>query len=83
MTITATQTKTRKISKWEICDKHAPWFTGETRRRIAETFVEGGPGGNRWRGGCEGGTCRLWPGRDYYIEEICDGGELALEWTNA
>jgi hypothetical protein len=76
----ATETKTRKGSKWQMCEKHAPWFAGESRYRIAECFVEGGPGGDHYAGGCERGTCRLWPGTDYYAAEYCTG-ELALDWT--
>jgi hypothetical protein len=72
-------TKERKITKWEICDYHAGWFAGESRRRIAETFVEGGPGG---MGTCRDGKCRLWPGRDFYVSDICTS-ELDLDWTDA
>jgi hypothetical protein len=76
----ATKTKTaRKHTKFAYCDKHAPWFNGETRYRIAETFVEGGPGGMQ---GCSGGTCRLWPGTDFYVESICHE-EMTLDWTEA
>jgi hypothetical protein len=73
-------TAARKVSKFQICERHAGWFSGETRYRIAETFVEGGPSMNEQ--GCAGGRCRLWPGRDFYVEEICHG-ELSLDWTKA
>lgn len=71
----------RKISKWQFCAKHGPWFEGNTRYRIAECLVEGGPGG--MTPGCEGGKCRLWPGRDFYVEEICHGELLDedMDWT--
>jgi hypothetical protein len=70
----------RKISKFQICDRHAPWFAGCTRRRTLECFVEGGPGG--WTPGCSGGKCRLWPGTDVFDPAVCSG-ELPLEWTEA
>ena len=74
----ATQTKpARKHTKFEVCDRHQGWFAGTSRERKAETFVEGGPGSVK---GCDGGKCRLWPGRDFYVEEICHG-ELELDWT--
>ncbi len=78
MTATRNLTAARKVSKWEFCERHAPWFRGETRYRIAETFVEGGPATDE--PGCASGCCRLWPGRDFYVEEICHG-EMDLEWT--
>lgn len=77
MTLTAA---TRKITKFELCERHAPWFAGSRRRRQIECFVEGGPGG--WSPGCEGGTCRLWPGTDLFVPEVCLG-ELSLDWTKA
>lgn len=67
----------RKISKFVICERHASWFAGETRYRTAECFAEGGPGSVK---GCAGGVCRLWPGRDFYIEELCHS-EMELEWA--
>jgi hypothetical protein len=67
----------RKITKFEICERHSGWFAGESRYRKAETFVEGGPASS---GRCEGGKCRLWPGRDFYVAELCHG-EMALDWT--
>ena len=71
-------TAARKVSMFEICERHAPWFAGETRLRILECFVEGGPGG--WSPGCAGGKCRLWPGRDVFEESVCHG-EMELDWT--
>jgi hypothetical protein len=68
---------TRKHTKFEICGHHAPWFAYATRARTAETFVEGGPGGEQ---GCKDGLCRLWPGTDFYCAEYCHG-ELELDWT--
>lgn len=69
--------KTRKGSKWQHCHHHAPKFGGLTRRQIAENMVEGGPA---YSGYCQGGTCKLWPGIDFYVSEICYG-ELPLSWT--
>ncbi len=31
----------------------------------------------------EGGTCRLWPGTDLIVPELCDGSAMTLEWTYA
>lgn len=70
-------TKERLHTKFEICERHSGWFAGETRYRKAEVFVEGGPGG---MSGCSGGKCRLWPGRDFYVAELCTS-ELELDWT--
>jgi hypothetical protein len=78
--MSTTATEPRKRSKWETCEKHGPWFAGQSRYRIAECFVEGGPGGDCYRGGCEGGRCRLWPGTDFYAADYCRG-ELELDWT--
>ena len=81
--MSATRVKAqRKISKFEMCDRHAPWFAGESRYRIAETFGEGGPWMGEENKGCAGGRCRLWPGRDFYSPAYCDG-ELDLDWTTA
>lgn len=66
----------RKHSRFVTCTRHK-WLDGERRSRRAEFFVEGGPAGQE---GCEGGTCRLFPGTDLFIEEICHG-ELTLDWT--
>jgi len=76
---TAKKTAPRKISKYQHCDRHAPWFTGG-RRDTLEAMVEGGPGG--WTPGCSGGTCRLWPGTDTFCATVCHG-ELDLDWTTA
>ena len=70
-------TRERKHTKFEICERHREWFAGESRYRKAEVFVEGGPAG---KAGCEGGMCRLWPGTDFYVPEICHD-ELELDWT--
>lgn len=67
----------RQITKFEYCKKHDPWFAFETRARTAEVFVEGGFAS---AGHCEGGKCRLWPGRYFYVAEICNG-EFELDWT--
>lgn len=71
-------TKERKHTRYQLCERHAPWFDGETRYRKIECLVEGGPGG--WTPGCEGGTCRLWPGTDTFSPEYCTE-EMELEWT--
>jgi hypothetical protein len=68
----------RKHSKFQTCERHAPWFAGQGRRRILECFVEGGPGG--WSPGCNNGACRLWPGTDVFVAEVC-GEEMKLDWT--
>lgn len=74
------KTRERKITKFQLCDRHRPWFSGETRRRQIECMVEGGPGG--WTPGCEGGCCKIWPGRDVFEPSVCHD-ELPLEWTAA
>lgn len=68
----------RKRTRMEFCDRHAPMFLEERVDRRAETMVEGG-----WSHGgpCEGGKCRLWPGRDFYVAEVCHG-EMVLDWTD-
>lgn len=80
MTAAATRnlTAARKVTKFQLCDRHAPWFAGNTRYRIIECLNEGGPGG--WTPGCEGGRCRIWPGTDYHVESACHG-EMDLDWT--
>jgi hypothetical protein len=65
----------RKRSKMQSCLRHAGTFATMSRRRAAEVFVEGGPGGP-----CANGLCRLWPGTDFYAATYCTG-ELALDWT--
>ena len=67
----------RKHTKYELCERHAPWFGGN-RYRTVECMVEGGPGG--WTPGCHGGKCRLWPGTDLFCESVCHG-EMMLDWT--
>lgn len=74
--MTVSTLKPRKQTVFRICDRHKGWFAGETRRRIAETFVEGGPGHG---GPCAGGRCRMWPGTDFYVADICHG-EHELDW---
>jgi len=74
-----TQVTLRKHTKFVLCDRHRPWFAGETRYRQIECMVEGGPGG--WAPGCEGGECKLWPGADIFEASVCDGGQLPLDWT--
>jgi hypothetical protein len=54
------------------------WFAGETRYRKAECMVEGGPGS--MSPGCEGGSCRLWPGTDIFEPSVCSS-EMELGWT--
>lgn len=68
----------RKHTKFETCERHR-WLKRETRYRRAEFFAEGGPAG---QAGCEGGRCRLWPGRDLFVEELCSE-EFELDWTAA
>lgn len=67
----------RKRTKFQFCDHHEPMFAANTRRRNAETCLEGG-----WANGgaCSGGLCRLWPGTDFYTETICHE-EWKLDWT--
>jgi hypothetical protein len=74
-----TTSEGRKRTRFEFCEKHAPMFYRERRERQAEVCVEGG-----WAGaqGCEGGRCRLWPGRDFFVVEIC-ASEYPLDWTTA
>lgn len=67
----------RKVTKFQICDAHAGYFSRDTRYRKAETFCEGGPGSGP---PCSDDGCRLWPGRDFYVEEICFG-EFQLDWS--
>ena len=70
-------TRERKITKVHYCDRHRKSFLSESVQRRMETLCEGG-----WSHGghCEGGRCRLWPGRDYFAAEYC-GREMFLEWT--
>lgn len=78
---------TRKITKIQFCERHAPWFATESRARKIECMVEGGPGG--WSPGCEGGRCRLWPGTDTFEPSVCTtragflSESLPLDWTKA
>lgn len=65
----------RKRTKFEFCQKHDGLTDIMTRREVAETFCEGGPGYV-----CEGGRCRVWPGTDFYVEEACYA-EAILSWT--
>ena len=69
----------RKHSRYELCSRHAPWFVGVSRRRALECFVEGGPAGSM-RGACTGGKCRLWPGTDVFVPDVCHA-EMDLDWT--
>lgn len=71
-------TKLRKITRFELCERHAPWFARQTRYRKIECLNEGGPGG--WTPGCHTGRCRLWPGTDYHEPSVCDR-EMEMEWT--
>lgn len=73
-------TAARKRTKFQLCKRHAPWFAGETRYRQIECLNEGGPGG--WSPGCQDGTCRIWPGLDYHVEDACHD-EMKLDWTRA
>ncbi len=70
----------RKITKFQFCERHEPWFAGASRYRKIECMFEGGPGG--WTPGCEGGMCRLWPGRDICDASVCST-EFELDWTKA
>jgi hypothetical protein len=65
----------RKHTKFQICEAHQ-WINGERRERRAEIFGEGGPG---FGGPCSGDKCRMWPGTDLFIPEICHG-ERELDW---
>jgi len=66
----------RKETKFQTCKRHG-WMDGLPRYRRAEFFCEGGPSHNM---GCDGGTCRLWPGTDLFCESVCHG-EMMLDWT--
>jgi hypothetical protein len=79
MPTTTTTVKPRKITRFELCDRHIPWFVGLTRYRTIECLNEGGPGG--WTPGCEGGKCRLWRGTDYHCESSCFSEADDLDWT--
>lgn len=55
----------RKTTRFEFCDAHQGYFSGDSKRRVAETFVEGGPGSG---GPCSPDLCKVFPGTDYYNE---------------
>lgn len=75
---TSTATRTRKGTKFHVCQNHA-WLNLETRRYRAQCFVEGGPGNDK---PCTpGDPCRLWPGTDFYVAAISDGSEFPLDWA--
>ncbi len=75
----------RKHTKFVTCPKHR-WLEAVTlpgtriisRQRRAEMFIEGGPSGEVEC--CKGGRCRIWPGTDLFVTEICHG-EYNLDWT--
>lgn len=79
MSATMNLTALRKTTKFQLCERHAPWFAGETRYRKIECLNEGGPGG--WSPGCAGGKCRLWRGTDYHVPESCYAEADDLDWT--
>lgn len=67
--------RVRKITKTSTCERHDARFGAMTRRRMVETFFEGGPGTV-----CDSGTCRMWPGTDYCSPDVSTG-EYDLTWT--
>lgn len=73
--------KVRQRTKMEYCDRHRASFLSESVYRRVEVMAEGG-----WASGgpCEGGRCKLYPGRDYICRETCEEyglGEMPLDWT--
>jgi hypothetical protein len=56
------------------CDRHSLIFAGESRQRQAELFTEGGPAN---AGPCTGDGCRLRPGRDLFVADLCHKGSEA------
>lgn len=68
---------TRKITKFQVCANHA-WIDTERRERRAQVFGEGGPGSGP---PCESSKpCRMWPGTDLFIPEVCES-EMDLDWA--
>lgn len=72
----------RVTTKTTICAKHAPYFSGLSRRRVVETMVEGGPYGAT--GPCEGGACTLVPGTDLICKTSVQDHPIGLDlpWTH-
>jgi len=61
-------TKIRKITKFDPCPSHKSFFHGMARYRKADYFSQGGPSVGPC---CSGAGCRISPGRDIFIEEVC------------
>jgi hypothetical protein len=60
----------RKGTKFHYCAAHVDWFAGETRRRQAEVFAEGG-----WASApaCSGDDrCEMKPGTDFFVREFVE-----------
>jgi len=61
----------RKHTKFQTCERHA-WVSNERRERRAQVFMEGGPGDTYPEPSrCRGGECRIWPGTDLFVADIC------------
>lgn len=68
----------RKITKFQLCARHARYDYYVTKRRLAEIFDEGGFATLR---GCDPEQpCRMWPGTDFFVASYCMG-EANLDWT--
>lgn len=79
-----TMADVRKHTKFQTCQRHRYLDTitdrgngRVSRTRRAEIFMEGGPADEA---GCIGGRCRIWPGTDLFVADICHD-EYALTWT--
>ena len=59
----------RKRTVFTICPTHTGFFAGETRRRTAEVFGEGGPGSGK---PCGPTSCRIAPGTDLFAAYVCE-----------
>lgn len=55
-------------TKFTICSAHTPLLSGESRYRKAEIFAEGGPSRST---PCTARGCRIIPGRDLFILDLC------------
>jgi hypothetical protein len=59
----------RKTTKFTICASHRAMLAGAGRSRVAEIFCEGGPAQAR---PCTAPGCRVAPGVDLYVAELCN-----------
>jgi hypothetical protein len=57
----------RQHTVFLFCAKHAGFFAGERRQRVAEFFAEGGPATSRCH---PDGACRVRPGRDLFVPNL-------------